>query len=151
VRQRDRHMLEIIARRPITTQSELVAALRAAGIRVTQATVSRDIRRLGLVKVPVRGGAARYQAPAAVRPSGPEVEARLRRVFADYVLAVEEGSGLALIKTSTGSANAVAEVIDEAEWREIAGTVAGDNTIIVVPRRPGHRSALLRRLRGYLS
>lgn len=152
MRERDRRILEIIARRPVTTQAELVAALRAAGIAVTQATVSRDIRRLGLVKVPAGAGAARYQAPPAlVRPSAAALEARLRRAFGDYVASVEEGSGLVLVKTSTGSAGTVAEAIDEVGWPEVAGTVAGDNTIIVVPRRAGVRRLVLRRLRGYLA
>ncbi|MDQ7858986.1 MAG: arginine repressor [Armatimonadota bacterium] len=151
MRERDRRILEIIARRPVTTQAELVAALRAAGIAVTQATVSRDIRRLGLVKVPAGTGPARYQAPpASVRPPAAELDARLRRAFGDYVAAIEEGSGLILVKTSTGSAGTVAEAIDEADWPDVAGTVAGDNTIIVVPRRAGVRRQVLRRLRGYL-
>jgi transcriptional regulator of arginine metabolism len=150
MRARDRLILGIIARRPIATQDDLVQALRAAGIRVTQATVSRDIRRLGLVKVPAGGGAYRYQAPAAPRPQGREIEARLRRAFDDYVDSVDEGSGLILVKTASGSAGTVAEAIDEMGWTEVAGTVAGDNTIIVVPRRAGMRRAVLRRLRGLL-
>lgn len=148
MRARDRRILEIVARRAVRTQEELVAALLAAGIQVTQATVSRDIKRLGLVKVPTGDGAYRYQAPKVTRASAEEAHARLRRAFADYLVDVDEGSGLILVKTSTGSAGAVAEAMDEAGWPEIAGTVAGDNTILVVPRRPGQRAALLRRLRA---
>jgi transcriptional regulator of arginine metabolism len=68
----------------------------------------------------------------------------------EYVGGVEQGSGLILVKTTTGSAGAVAEAIDEAEWPEIAGTVAGDNTILIVPRGPKNRPRLLARLRGML-
>lgn len=150
MRARDRLILDIIAQRPIATQDELVEALRATGTRVTQATVSRDIRRLGLVKVPAGGGASRYQAPVAPRPQPRDVEGRLRRAFDDYVEGVDEGSGLILVKTASGSAGTVAEAIDEMNWREVAGTVAGDNTIIVVPRRPRARAAVLARLRGLL-
>lgn len=139
-----------MSRRPITTQAELVAALRASGIHVTQATVSRDLRRLGLIKVPAGDGSYRYRPPEAPRPSGGELQARLRRAFADYVLDVGEGSGLILVKTTTGSAGAVAEAIDEVAWPEIAGTVAGDNTILVVPRSSRQRPPVLRRLRALL-
>lgn len=150
MRARDRKILEIVARRPITTQAELVAGLRAAGIAVTQATVSRDIKRLGLVKVPVGDGSYRYHVPEAARPSAAEIQARLRRAMSEYVTEVDEGSGLVVVKTTTGSAGAVAEAIDEAGWPEITGTVAGDNTILVVPRREGHRATILRRLRSLL-
>jgi transcriptional regulator of arginine metabolism len=148
MRERARRILEIIARRPVTTQAELVAALRAGGIEVTQATVSRDVKRLGLVKVPGENGAYRYQAPDAIRPLTSAVQARLRRAVAEFVTGVEEGSGLILVKTTMGSAGAVGEAIDEAAWPEIAGTIAGDNTILVVPRRAGHRAVILKRFRS---
>ncbi len=150
MRARDRRILDIIVQRPVATQEGLVAALRSVGIQVTQATVSRDIRRLGLVKVPTGDGTYRYQAPAAARPQPREVEARLRRAFDDYVEDVDEGSGLILVKTASGSAGAVAEAIDEMGWTEVAGTVAGDNTIIVVPRRSVDRAPILGRLHGLL-
>jgi transcriptional regulator of arginine metabolism len=148
MRTRDRHILEIITRRPITTQVDLVAALRAAGIKVTQATVSRDIKRLGLVKVPGGDGSYRYQAPEAARPPAEKILAQLQRALRDYVTEVDHGGGVVVVKTTTGSAGVVAEAIDEAVWPEVVGTVAGDNTIIVVPRRPAHRVVILKRLRA---
>jgi len=150
MRARARLILDIITQRPIGTQDDLVEALRSTGIEVTQATVSRDIRRLGLIKVPAGGGAYRYQAPGTVRPQAREVEGRLRRAFDDYVESIDEGSGLILVKTASGSAGTVAEAIDEMNWKEVVGTVAGDNTIIIVPRRPAMRAAVLARLRGLL-
>jgi transcriptional regulator of arginine metabolism len=150
MRERDRRILDILNRRAITTQAELVAALRRGGIKVTQATVSRDIKRLGLVKVPTGDGSYRYRAPEAARPLGTEVEARLRRAMDEFATGIDEGSGLVLVKTTTGSASAVAEAIDEAEWPEIAGTIAGDNTILVVPRKARDRPRLLARLRRFL-
>lgn len=143
---RDRRILDIIEARPITTQGELVAALRSAGVRVTQATISRDIKRLGLVKLATRDGAYRYTAPQNATPSRAEIRARLSRAMRDYVLEVDEGSGLVVVKTMTGSASTVAEAIDEMAWPDVVGTVAGDNTIIVVPRRPADRAAILERL-----
>ena len=150
MRARARLILDIITHRPIGTQDDLVEALRSTGIEVTQATVSRDIRRLGLIKVPAGGGAYRYQAPGTVRPQAREVEGRLTRAFDDYVESIDEGSGLILVKTASGSAGTVAEAIDEMNWKEVVGTVAGDNTIIIVPRRPAMRAAVLARLRGLL-
>jgi transcriptional regulator of arginine metabolism len=146
MRERNRRILEIVGRRPITTQAELVAALRAGGISVTQATVSRDIKRLGLVKVPTGDGSSRYQAPSSIRPKAGEVQTRLRRALEEYVIGVVAGSGLLLVKTTTGSASAVAEAIDEAEWPEIAGTIAGNNTILVVPRNARLRARIITRL-----
>lgn len=147
---RAQRIIEIIARTPIATQEQLVRALRARGIRVTQATVSRDIKRLGLVKIPTGDGSYRYAMPGEAPHPGEEVRRRLQRAFADYVTAVEEGSGLVLVKTADGSAGPVAEAIDDAAWPEVAGTVAGDNTIIVVPRRARDRVVVLRRLRSLL-
>ncbi len=148
MRERDRRILEIIRSRPISTQSRLQEELLRFGIRVTQATVSRDIKRLGLVKTPVGGGAYRYQHTGSTRSAPGDLEGRLRRAAAEYVTGVDEGSGLVLVKTSLGCAGAVAEAIDEVDWPEIAGTVAGDNTIIVVPRKPAQRAVILKRLRS---
>lgn len=150
MRSRDRRILKLVADRPITTQDELVEALRGGGINVTQATVSRDIKRLGLVKVTAGDGAYRYQARerTAARGGGKELQANLRRAVRDYALEVDEGSGLVVVKTMTGSAGTVAEAIDEMLWPEVVGTVAGDNTIIVVPRRSSDRAVIVDRLRG---
>lgn len=150
MRTRERRILELVAEAPIGTQTQLVRALRATGLRVSQATVSRDIKRLGLVKVPAQNGRARYLPPgdAAAVPS--DASGRLSRAFREYAVEVDEGSGLMLIKTTTGSADTVAEAIDEMRWAEVAGTVAGDNTIIVVPRRHADRAALRRRFTSLL-
>lgn len=150
MRSRERKILELLASAPIGTQSQLVRALRASGLRVSQATVSRDIKRLGLVKVPAQNGRARYLPPAEAAALSPDAVGRLARAFREYAMEVDEGSGLLLIKTTTGSADTVAEAIDEMRWSEVAGTVAGDNTIIVVPRRPADRAPLRRRFRALL-
>jgi len=150
VRPRERKILEVITAEPIHTQAQLVRALRAAGLRVSQATASRDIKRLGLLKVPTQNGRARYLPPAEAGQIAPDAERRLARAFQEYAVGVDEGSGLVLVKTTTGTANAVAEAIDEVRWPELAGTVAGDNTILVVPRTPRDRIALRRRLESLL-
>lgn len=150
MRERERRILKIITRRPVTTQAELVGALRAAGVEVTQATVSRDIKRLGLIKVPGQDGQYRYQAAPTDLPPPAELLARLRRAVTDYVTEVDAGSGLVVVKTATGSAGTVAEAIDEMAWPDVVGTVAGDNTILVVPRRAAQGPAIIRRIRGLL-
>ncbi len=142
---RERRIREIIARQPVGTQEELAAALRRLGLAVTQATVSRDIKRLGLIKAPSKDGRSRYVVPE--RPLPIDVLRRLRSAVTEYVLSVDAGEDLVVVHTLTGCAGAVAEAIDEIQWDDVVGTVAGDNTILVVPRRRAARDRLLLRLR----
>ena len=129
---RQRAIRALVASRPITRQQELVDELRRQGFAVTQATVSRDISELRLVTVPRAGGHV-YAAPEDVAP--PAVAAsdeRLRRLLADIPITVGR-SGLILVLTGTpGSANAIAQAIDESSLSEQEGTVAGDNTLLVL-------------------
>lgn len=145
---RERRIREIIAQQPVGTQEDLAAALRRQGLPVTQATVSRDIKRLGLVKVTMGDGHSRYVVPD--RPSPVDVLRRLRHAATEYVLSVDAGEDLVVLHTLTGRANAVAAAIDEMRWDDVVGTVAGDDTIIVVPRRRAVREDLLRRFRRLL-
>ncbi len=124
-------ILDIIGRRPVSSQQELVRALDRRGFQVSQATVSRDVRRLGLLKVPLAGGGARY-APAD-QASGP-VRHDVERAMRQFVTGVGEGEALLVLKTRSGNANALAVVIDRADWPEVAGTIAGDDTVLLVLR-----------------
>jgi transcriptional regulator of arginine metabolism len=142
---RERRIREIIAQHPVGTQEALAAALRRQGLAVTQATVSRDIKRLGLVKVTMGDGHSRYVMPD--RPSPVDVLRRLRHAATEYVLSVDAGEDLVVVRTLTGRANAVGAAIDEMRWDDVVGTVAGDDTILVVPRRRAVRNPLLLRLR----
>lgn len=151
MRTRERKILDLITAEPIHTQAQLVRTLRAAGMRVSQATVSRDIKRLGLVKVPTQNGRSRYLSPTEVTGTPTDADRRLVNAFEEYVVGIDEGSGLVLVKTTTGSAATVAEAIDEMRWSEVAGTVAGDNTIVVVPRAPRDRPAIHKKLAGLIS
>ncbi len=131
-RSRQRAIHEVVAREPIASQAELVEALRARGHDVTQATVSRDIAELGLVKV-ARGDRHIYLSPedlaAPIRPSGDE---RLRRILTDVPVTVAR-SGFTLVLVGTpGTANVVAQAIDESSLTEQVGTLAGDNTVLVL-------------------
>ena len=129
---RQRAIRSIVASRSITRQQELVDALRREGFEVTQATVSRDISELRLVTVPRAGGHV-YVAPEDVaQQPQPASDERLRRLLADIPISVGR-SGLILVLAGTpGSANAVAQAIDESSLADQEGTVAGDNTLIVL-------------------
>lgn len=148
---RTRKILRAIERAPIQTQAELVTALRREGIAVTQATVSRDIKRLGLVKVPAQDGAYRYALPAAAKTVvSPRAQVHLGAVMREFARSVSPALDLVLVKTVPGGAAPVAQAIDDAQWSEVAGTLAGEDTIIVVPRRKAYQRAVAARLKQHL-
>jgi transcriptional regulator of arginine metabolism len=121
---RQNQILKLIRTRPIHTQDELARALRALRIPATQVTLSRDIRELGLVKTP--NGYA--QVGRAGAPAGPEVTALARELLLD----VRQAQNLLVLKTPPAYANSLAAAIDQADWPEVTGTVAGDDTVLVV-------------------
>jgi transcriptional regulator of arginine metabolism len=130
-RERQRAIREIVARFPITSQEELVEQLRDRGFAVTQATVSRDIAELGLAKV-TRSDKHVYVAPEDLAGSPPQSDDLLRRILLDIPVTVGR-SGLILVLTGTpGSANAIAQAIDQSSLHEQEGTLAGDNTLLVL-------------------
>ena len=132
---RERTIREIVTAQPIGTQEELALALARRGLAVTQATVSRDVKRLGLVKTSDAHGAYRYSVPNGAPASNPSTEENLRYAFREFVTALENGEAFFLVKTLPGRANAVGIAIDEARRPELAGTIAGDDTILVLVRR----------------
>ncbi len=123
-------VLEIIRGKPIETQEDLAASLQEEGFEVTQATVSRDIKELGITKTPTGSGRYRYVVPKerAVEDS----RHRMRRLFQDSVISIDSSENLLVIRTLTGNAHAVAAVIDNTGIPEIVGTIAGDDTILIV-------------------
>ena len=127
------------------TQDEIVAALRRRGLDATQATVSRDVRELGLARVHDPDGLRYVAAGEAEEPS--PVSSRLRAVVREQVRSVEFVEHIGVVHTRPSSAPLVAALIDSAHFEEVAGTVAGDDTVLVVVRsRPGARR-LAERLR----
>jgi transcriptional regulator of arginine metabolism len=130
---RQRAIRDLIATRPIGSQGQLVAALGEQGFAVTQATVSRDITELGLVKGRAAAGHV-YLAPELVAPPAAETasDERLERILADIPVSIGR-SGLILVLTGTpGTASVIAQAIDESSLREQEGTLAGDNTLLVL-------------------
>lgn len=138
-------ILEIVAAQPMATQEELVAALKRRGLRVTQATVSRDIAELGLLRVP-RNGHVRYALPAGGVSMAESGEARLRRLLRDAPLRVRSAQGLAVLLTYPGSAATLCVALDACHWPEVVGTLAGEDTIFVALARAADYARLARRL-----
>ena len=136
--QRQRRVADLIRREPVLSQEDLVERLAAEGLRVTQATVSRDLAELGAVKVR-RDGALCYALPGEGDPATLP-EGRVRRLLSEWVERVEPAGPMVVLRTPPGSAHLVASALDHAGWAEIAGTVAGDDTILIVVR-DGHTSA----------
>ncbi len=127
---RQRLLLELIARSPVGSQEELAELLRERGFEVTQATVSRDIAELGLIKVAAAGGHV-YSTPEKLGGSGGH-DARLCRLLEDIPVRVGR-SGLSLVLVATpGSAGAIAQAIDQSSLTDQVGTLAGDNTLLVL-------------------
>ena len=137
-------ILEIINSKDIETQEELAEELKRHGVRVTQATVSRDIKELRLFKVLSEKGGYKY---AAVERGEQGLSERFVRIFSESVLSMVGAGNLVVIKTLSASANAAAEAIDSLNWPEILGTLAGDNTILVVVNGDDHVESVLARFK----
>jgi transcriptional regulator of arginine metabolism len=131
--QRQRAIRELVASRPIGSQREVVDALSAQGFAVTQATVSRDISELGLVKAPGADGHVYVTPQLAATPAAAAAsDERLIRILGDIPVTIGR-SGLILVLTGTpGTASVIAQAIDESSLREQEGTLAGDNTLLVL-------------------
>ena len=122
-------ILEIIESKKVETQEELAEELGKRGIAVTQATVSRDIKELRLLKVLSDDGTYRYAtAERAEKGMGD----RFIRIFSESLLSIANAGNLIVIKTLSAAASSAAEAIDSLKWPEIIGTIAGDNTILVI-------------------
>jgi len=139
-------ILELVDREAITSQEQLRDQLKLRGIEATQATLSRDIRDLGLIKRAADG--AYRRAGADSRPSGnPELECRT--AVDDYLRHYDVVEQLVVLKTDTGQAQPLAVAIDRARLSEIVGTIAGDDTILVICRSAPDALGLSKRLEGW--
>lgn len=149
---RQQQIYRIIERRPIRTQHELATALREQGFRATQATVSRDIAEMGLRKS-LRDGLSVYVLPdpQADRLAGDAAagaaEERLRHLLADLPLQIRPAGLLVVVRALPGSAHAIAAALDRVGWPEVAGSIAGDDTLFIACDSPAARDAVTSRLR----
>ncbi|MBV9661244.1 MAG: arginine repressor [Acidimicrobiales bacterium] len=129
--QRQHRIVQLIEQSPITSQQQLVELLSSAGVEATQATVSRDLEEIGAVKVRAAGGDAVYAVPELPKDRVAPEE-HLRRVLGDWVVEVAQSANLVVVRTPPGSAHVVASALDRAGLAGVVGTVAGDDTILVV-------------------
>ncbi|SHK06532.1 arginine repressor [Desulforamulus aeronauticus] len=129
--QRQAKIAELVRERNIETQEELATALRSEGFEVTQATVSRDIKELSLIKIPGENNTSYYSSPdePLLRRGG---EDRLKRLVRLSLSDINSSENLIIIKTPPGEAQGMASAIDHIHWQEIIGTVAGDDTILII-------------------
>lgn len=141
---RRRIVAEIVASGSIGSQAELARLVRARGIAVTQATLSRDLKSLGIGKVPGSGGAYVYvlPAPPAETPDWDRQHLEIRA----FVLEVRTVGNLSLVLTPPGNATGVSRAIDLMRWPEVEGTIAGDDTILVVTKSARSAAAFRRRI-----
>ena len=141
-------IIELIGQYDIETQEELAEYLNSAGFKVTQATVSRDIRDLKLTKVSVSGGRQKY---VIHRQEEPEMNEKYIRVLRDGYVSMDKAQNILVIKTVSGMAMAVAAALDELHFHEIVGCVAGDNTIMCAVRSVEDTSAVMEKIRKIIS
>jgi transcriptional regulator of arginine metabolism len=144
-RQRQAAILELVGRKAIHSQEQLRRRLRVQGFDVTQATLSRDIRDLGLVK---RAADSAYQRPQADAVAPPNAEVALQRAMGEYASGVDRVQQLVVVRTGPGQANALAQVIDRAQLPDVVGTLAGDDTILVISRDGKRARALEKALKN---
>jgi transcriptional regulator of arginine metabolism len=130
---RQQTILGLVERERLASQEEIRSRLRALGLEATQSTISRDVEELGLARVHDARG-LRYVVPG--RPEVVPPLAMLRHALSEFAVGFDQGAGeLLVVRTPPGAANALAEAIDRAALEQVAGTIAGDNTILVVPRK----------------
>lgn len=140
--QRHIKIRELITENVIDTQDELVYRLKSLGYNVTQATVSRDIKELQLVKVPTVAGQYKYSLPADQRFNPLE---KLKRLIVDAFVKIEHASHFIILKTLPGNAQALGALIDNLDWTEIMGTICGDDTCLIICRTPEHAEEIQNR------
>jgi len=145
--QRQHRIIQFVEQQAVTSQAQLVELLAAAGVHATQATVSRDLEEIGAVKVRAAGGESVYAVPELPKDRVAPEE-HLKRVLGDWVVEVAASANVVVVRTPPGSAHVVASALDRAALAEIVGTVAGDDTIMVVAAERVGGAKLARRLAG---
>ena len=140
-------ILDLLGRDPVRNQEQLRKGLRAVGVVATQATLSRDIKELGLVK---RASDGAYQRPTAPMPAASGATSGLSRAVTEFVTGVDRVQHMIVLRTGPGQAHAAAVAIDRAQLAEVVGTIAGDDTILVIARDVRGARRLAERLAGLI-
>lgn len=146
--QRHIKIREIISQNEIETQDDLVEALRKSGFQVTQATVSRDIKELLLIKIPMDDGRYKYSLPTDQRYNPIQ---KLKRALVDNFLHIDHTNNLVVMKCLPGTANSIAALLDNIEWNEVMGTICGDDTILIICRTEANSVTVIERIMGYIA
>ncbi len=141
--QRQASLLQLIRDRNIGTQEELVSRLNDNGLFATQATISRDIKELGIIKISDGKGQQKY---VALERGGDAPSGRLLKVFSEAVTKIDMAVNLVIVKTLPGMAQASASALDSMNLTEVVGTIAGDDTVFIVVRTPEQAQDLTRLL-----
>ena len=144
---RHEKIIELIQEYDIDTQEELAARLNEAGFKVTQATVSRDIRALKLRKVAGKDGKSRY---AILTEPSEELGDKYTRILQDTLTSLDVGQNMLVIRTVPGMAMGVAAALDALKWKEILGSIAGDDTVMCVARDAEQAEIVAEKLKGIL-
>ena len=138
-------VLDVIQRQPVRSQEQLRRLLRTAGFDVTQATLSRDIREMGLVK----GGAdGAYQSPVPAASNGNATKSLLGRALAEYLTRIDRVQQLVIVRTGPGQAQLLGVALDTARLPEVVGTIAGDDTLLAIAPDARRARTLVKRLEG---
>jgi transcriptional regulator of arginine metabolism len=146
--ERQRAIVDMLREGPAPTQQDVAARLAEAGYDVTQATVARDLEQVGAVKVK-REGKLSYSLPEKLGDRNWPVD-RLKRIFADWVQAVETSGSMVVVRTPPGSAHLVALAVDQAKLPEVVGTIAGDDALFIAVRSTLPTEPLAQRLRDLM-
>jgi transcriptional regulator of arginine metabolism len=141
--ERQKALLDVIARQAVSTQAELKELLKARGIEADQATLSRDIRELGLIKASDDGAHYRYAPVEAVTPPA---RMKASTILARLVRKVDCSGNLLVVKTDPGEANPIGLALDRMGWSEVVGTVAGDDTLLVVVKEGSSARKLAKKI-----
>jgi len=131
---RHNKIIDLISHHNIDTQEELIRMLSQSGFGVTQATVSRDIKELGLIKVPTKDNNYKYSLPSVSSEESIRISNKYRNIIKETVIKVDYAENLVVIHTYSGMAQAAAAAVDGMGWNNIIGSIAGDDTILVVMR-----------------
>ena len=143
---RQGQILKLVSGQPVGSQDELRRRLGHLGVRVTQATLSRDMRELQLVKT--NDGYRQLSAAAVAEDSAPLPA--LARALKEFLLDIRSAQNMLVLKTPPGGAQALAAAVDTERWKEVAGTLAGDDTVLIIASSKGAAKAIQRRVEGML-
>lgn len=144
---RQRRILEIVSNETIGTQKELAERLQQEGFETTQATISRDIKELLLVKVNIGGDRYKY----VIAQETPVTDAKLRMVLREFIISYDFSENLLILNTAPGNANTVASAIDRVRWPQVIGTLAGDDTVMLVIKPKEAVQEVVEKIEDYTS